>query len=62
MAIAWKGEVLGVLETRRHYTNYFKGIHHFKEYRTRMVTSNASQDVFAALDDVEANWGDYQMA
>jgi len=62
MAIAWKGEVLGVLETRRHYTNYFKGIPHFKEYRTRMVTSNASEDVFAALNDVEANWGDYQMA
>ncbi len=62
MAITWKGEVLGVLETRRHYTNYFKGIPHFKDYRTRLVTSNASQDVFAALDDVEANWGDYQMA
>ena len=61
MAIYWKGEVLGVLETRRHYTNYFKGIPHFKEYRTRMVTSNASADVFAALADVEANWGDYEM-
>ena len=61
MAIDWKGEVLGVLETRRHYTNYFKGIPHFKEYRTRMVTSNASVDVFAALADVEANWGDYEM-
>ncbi len=61
MAIDWKGEVLGVLETRRHYTNYFKGIPHFKEYRTRMVTSNSSADVFAALADVEANWGDYEM-
>ena len=61
MAIDWKGEVLGVLETRRHYTNYFKGIPHFKEYRTRMVTSNASADVFATLADVEANWGDYEM-
>ena len=61
MAIDWKGEVLGVLETRRHYTNYFKGIPHFKEYRTRMVTSNASVDVFAALADVEANCGDYEM-
>ena len=61
MAIAWKGEVLGVLETRRHYTNYFKGIPHFKEYRTRMVTSNASVDVFAALADVETNWGGYEM-
>lgn len=61
MSIAWKGEVLGVLETRRHYTNYFKGIPHFKEYRTRMVTSNDSADVFAALEDVAANWGDYEM-
>ena len=49
MAIAWKGEILGVFETRRHYTNYFKGIPHFKEYRMKMVTSDASKDVFAAL-------------
>ena len=26
MSIKWKGEKLGVLETRRHYSNYFKGI------------------------------------
>jgi nifR3 family TIM-barrel protein len=62
MAIAWKGETLGVLETRRHYTNYFKGIPHFKEYRTRMVTSNDSADLFAALDEVEKEWGDYVIA
>ena len=61
MAIAWKGETLGVLETRRHYTNYFKGIPHFKEYRTRMVTSNHSEDVFATLNEVEKQWGDYVM-
>lgn len=62
MSIAWKGETLGVLETRRHYTNYFKGIPHFKEYRTRMVTSNASEDVFATLSEVAEKWGDYVMA
>ena len=62
MSIAWKGETLGVLETRRHYTNYFKGIPHFKEYRTRMVTSNASEEVFATLAEVEKQWGDYEMA
>ncbi len=62
MSIAWKGEVLGVLETRRHYTNYFKGIPYFMEYRTRMVTSNASADVFAALADVKRDWSDYVMA
>lgn len=62
MSIDWKGEVLGVLETRRHYTNYFKGIPNFKEYRTRMVTADASEDVFAALDAVLDQWGDYQFA
>ena len=62
MSIAWKGEVLGVLETRRHYTNYFKGIPNFKEYRTRMVTSNASEDVYATLADVKRDWSDYVMA
>lgn len=60
MAIDWKGETLGVLETRRHYTNYFKGIPHFKEYRTKMVTSDAAQDVFAAFDEVEDKFSDYQ--
>ena len=33
MSVAWKGPVLGVLETRRHYTNYFKGYHNFKPFR-----------------------------
>ena len=53
MAIDWKGEKLGVFETRRHYTNYFKGIPNFKEYRMRMVTSDAASDVFATFDEVE---------
>jgi hypothetical protein len=58
MSIDWKGETLGVLETRRHYTNYFKGIPHFKEYRMKMVTSDDAQDVFAAFDEVYEKFGD----
>lgn len=60
MSIDWKGERLGVFETRRHYTNYFKGIPHFKEYRTKMVTSDHSADVFAAFDEVLERFGDFQ--
>lgn len=52
MAIDWKGETLGVLETRRHYTNYFKGIPNFKPFRTRMVTSNEPEAVFAVFDEI----------
>ncbi|WP_420603584.1 tRNA dihydrouridine synthase DusB [Flagellimonas sp.] len=62
MAIDWKGEKLGVFETRRHYTNYFKGIPHFKEYRMKMVTSDESADVFAAFDEVLEKFGDFQFA
>ncbi|PKG43331.1 tRNA dihydrouridine synthase DusB [Psychroflexus sp. MES1-P1E] len=60
MAIDWKGEKLGVFETRRHYTNYFKGIPHFKDYRMKMVTSDHSEDVFAVFDEVENKFSDYQ--
>ena len=57
MAIDWKGERLGVVETRRHYTNYFKGIPHFKEHRFKMVTSDDPKDVFAAFDEVQLKFG-----
>ena len=51
MSIEWKGEVLGIAEMKRHYTNYFKGIAHFKEHRMKLVTS-------FNLDEIkqELNW------
>jgi nifR3 family TIM-barrel protein len=53
MSLKWKGETLGVVEMRRHYSNYFKGISHFKEHRIKLVTMDQSSDVFAALDEIE---------
>lgn len=60
MSIDWKGEKLGVFETRRHYTNYFKGIPHFKDYRMKMVTSDQSADVYAAFDEVLEKFVDFE--
>lgn len=62
MSIDWKGEKLGVFETRRHYTNYFKGIPNFKEYRMKMVTSDDSASVFEAFDEVLQVFGDFEFA
>jgi nifR3 family TIM-barrel protein len=62
MAIEWKGEKLGVFETRRHYTNYFKGIPDFKPYRMKMVTSDEAADVFEAFDEVLEKFGDHVFA
>jgi tRNA-dihydrouridine synthase B len=56
MSVKWKGETLGVLEMRRHYANYFKGISHFKEHRMKLVTKDASADVFAALEEIQATF------
>lgn len=52
MAIEWNGEHAGLFETRRHYTNYFKGIPHFKEYRLKMVTSDTKEEVFTVFEEV----------
>ena len=52
MAIDWKGERLGIYETRRHYSNYFKGIPGIKPYRQKLVTSEDPQKVYSTLDQV----------
>ena len=62
MAIGWKGETQGVLETRRHYTNYFKGIPNFKPLRTRMVTSNESAGVFEVFNEILEQFSSYETA
>ena len=49
-SIEWKGEILGVTEMKRHYTNYFKGISHFKDYRIKLVNSNSIEQIEGLLD------------
>lgn len=51
-SIRWKGEKVGVLEMRRHYTNYFKGIADFKPYRTRLVETINPAELLAILDEI----------
>jgi nifR3 family TIM-barrel protein len=52
-AIEWKGVKLGVLETRRHYANYFRGFPHIKPFRTRLVTTDEPEELFRILDEIE---------
>ncbi|MGY8948596.1 MAG: tRNA dihydrouridine synthase DusB [Flavobacteriales bacterium] len=53
MSVKWKGERLGLLETRRHYSNYFKGIPDFKPYRTRLVTSDTLEEITEVFRELE---------
>ena len=51
-SIEWKGERKGIFEMRRHYTNYFRGIPHFKPFRTRLVESNSHEELLEILEEV----------
>ena len=56
----WKGERVGIVEMRRHYTNYFKGVSNFKEHRLQLVTLESAEALFKALDDIQEIYSDYQ--
>jgi tRNA-dihydrouridine synthase B len=49
-SVEWKGEVLGLLEMRNHYANYFKGIPNFKDTRIKLVTLNKTNELLEVLD------------
>lgn len=52
-SIEWKGERLGILEMRRHYTNYFKGFRNIKPYRSALVTQLEVSKCYEVLDEIE---------
>ncbi|HEY8733269.1 MAG TPA: tRNA dihydrouridine synthase DusB, partial [Puia sp.] len=49
-SIEWKGNVLGILEMRRHYSNYLKGIPHIKEIRNQLVQKNNLDEIETLLE------------
>lgn len=55
MSVKWKGERLGIAEMKRHYTNYFKGIAHFKDYRMKLVTSFELEEILDTLSYIQNN-------
>lgn len=53
-AIEWKGERLGLLEMRRHYANYFKGLPYIKPLRQELIMASAQAEVTASLEKILA--------
>ena len=51
-SIKWKGERVGVVEMRRHYANYFKGIPDFKPVRTKLVTTDDVAGLYEIFEDI----------
>lgn len=55
-SIEWKGEHIGVVEMRRHYTNYFRGYRNIKYWRSELVTNYKPEELFATLDKLEEHY------
>lgn len=51
-SIEWKGEKTGIFEMRRHYSNYFKGIPNFKDYRMQLVKLESLNAINEVLEDI----------
>ncbi len=56
----WKGPVVGILEMRRHYANYLKGLPNIKEYRGRLVTLKTIEEIEAVLDEIALKYEGFE--
>lgn len=55
-SVEWKTERGGVLEMRRHYTNYFKGLNHFKDYRMKLVTAESIAQIHQLFEEIKQHY------
>ncbi|WP_423147598.1 tRNA dihydrouridine synthase DusB [Rubrolithibacter danxiaensis] len=55
-SIEWKGAKTGVFEMRRHYSNYFKGIPNFKDYRMKLVSLENLDAIREVLEEIKENF------
>ncbi len=60
-SLQFKGEKKGVLEMRRHFSNYFKGLSNFKETRLRLVTCNDIPEIYGILEEIREKWGNEEV-
>jgi tRNA-dihydrouridine synthase B len=61
-SVEWKGEKLGIVEMRRHYANYFKGLPNFKDFRIRFVTTDDLQPLLEIFDEVAERYKDLEVS
>ncbi|MBC9911017.1 tRNA dihydrouridine synthase DusB [Chitinophaga varians] len=58
-SVSWKGDIVGILEMRRHYANYLKGLPHIKEFRQQLVTYKTLAEIEDVLDAIVSQYKDH---
>lgn len=60
-SVEWKGTTLGILEMRRHYANYLKGLPNIKEFRKQLVSTMEEEEIYVILQEIKSYYGDYDV-
>jgi nifR3 family TIM-barrel protein len=58
----WKGPVVGILEMRRHYANYLKGLPNIKEYRARLVVAKELHEIEEILNEIVVRYSGFEFS
>jgi tRNA-dihydrouridine synthase B len=59
-SVEWKGDTLGVLEMRRHYTNYFRSLPGVKQYRSKLVTEHDIPTLLAVMEEIRNRYSGFE--
>ena len=49
-----------IFEMRRHLSNYFKGLPHFKETRLKLLTASEVDEIKIIIEEIREKWGDFR--
>lgn len=52
-SVEWKGERPGIVEMRQHYSNYFRGIPHFKEFKTKFLQALTLEQIDDIIEETK---------
>jgi tRNA-dihydrouridine synthase B len=59
-SLEFKDGKRAIFEMRRHLSNYFKGLPHFKETRLKLLTAIEVDEIKSIINDIRNKWGDYR--
>lgn len=59
-SLEFKEGTRAIFEMRRHLSNYFKGLPHFRETRLRLVTSTDVDEIKNIIEEIRHRWGDFR--
>ncbi|MGD0757245.1 MAG: tRNA dihydrouridine synthase DusB [Bacteroidales bacterium] len=59
-SLEYKEGKRAIFEMRRHLSNYFKGLPHFKETRLKLLTTVEVEDIRNIINEIRGKWGDFR--